>query len=141
MANVIPNSLKQKLFQNSIDFENDTIRVALLDNNHSNDVDNQEFFADVNANEVSGTGYSAGGQALSNVSTSQDNTDDEGVFDADNVTWGNSTISAYYAVIYKDTGNASTSPIIGIIDFGGEKSSDNGDFTIDWDTEGIVNAN
>ena len=139
MADVVPNGLKQTLLQGGIDGDNDSFKLALLDSNHSNNIDSQEFWGDVNGNEVSGSGYSAGGQAISNTGTSQDDTDDEGVFDGDDVTWSNSTITASYAVVYKDTGSASTSNIVCIFDFGGSKSSDNGDFTVSFGSEGILN--
>lgn len=124
-----------------IDLDTDTIKVMLLTNSHTQDQDNHEFIDDVSANEVSGTGYSAGGATLANKAVTQDNTDNEGVFDADDVTWGSSSITARYAAIYKDTGTPGTSPIIAIIDFGSDKTSSSGNFTISWNAEGILNLN
>ncbi|RJQ67327.1 MAG: hypothetical protein C4519_24330 [Desulfobacteraceae bacterium] len=138
---MIPNSLKKKLFDGDIDLSADTIKVMLLDSNHVDDQDAQEFIDDVSANEVSGDGYTAGGATLANKAVTQDNTDNEGVFDADDVTWADSTITARYAVVYKDTGTPSTSPIIQIIDFGEDKVSSAGPFTITWNAEGILNLN
>lgn len=122
-----------------IDLDTDTIKVMLLNNSHSQDQDNHEFIDDVSANEVSGTGYTAGGATLANKSVTQDNTDNEGVFDADDVSWSSSTITAYYAAIYKDTGTPGTSPIIAILDFGGAKTSSGGTFSIQWNAEGVLN--
>lgn len=141
MADILPNSFFKHIMNGGIDLDTDTIKVMLLTNSHSNNIDTQEYIDDVSANEVSGTGYSAGGQALANKAVTQDNTDDEGVFDADDLTWSSSSITARYAVVYKDTGTPSTSPIVCIIDFGADKTSDNGDFTIQWNAEGILNAN
>ena len=124
-----------------IDLDTDTIKVMLLTSTHANNADTQEFIDDVSANEVSGTGYTAGGATLANKAVTQDNTDDEGVFDADDVSWAASTITARYAVIYKDTGTPATSPIIAIIDFGEDKVSSAGAFTITWAAEGILNLN
>ena len=138
MANVIYNSFKQKIMGNSIDLENDTIKVALVTASYTPDQDNHESFADI-TNEVSGTGYTAGGATLSNVSVTKDNTDNEGVFDADDVTWSNSTITARGAVVYKDSGTPATSWLICYIDFGSDYSSVAGDFKIAWNSEGIVN--
>lgn len=140
MADVIFNSFKQKIMNGSIDLDTDTIKVALVTSSYTPNQDSHDNFDDV-TNEVSGTGYSAGGAALSNKAVTADNTDNEGVFDADDVTWGSSTITARGAVIYKDTGTPSTSPLIAYIDFGSDKASSNGNFTIQWAAEGILNLN
>lgn len=124
----------------SIDLDTDTIKVALVTSSYTPDQDAHDFFDDV-TNEVSGTGYSAGGASLANKAVTADNTDNEGVFDADDVTWSTSTITARGAVIYKSTGTASTSPLICYIDFGADKSSSAGNFTLQWDSEGILNLN
>jgi hypothetical protein len=141
MSSIIPNATKKNLMNGGIDLDTDTIKVMLLTSTHSNNADTQEFIDDVSANEVSGAGYNAGGATLANKTVTQDNTDDEGVFDADDVSWAASSITARYAVIYKDTGTASTSPIIAIIDFGEDKVSSSGTFTITWAAEGILNLN
>lgn len=133
------NTYKQKLMQGTFDHVNDTTKLMLLDSNHSTDIDAQVFIDDVSANEVSGTGYTAGGQTIANPAVTVDDTDDEGVFDGDDVTWSNSTITAQFGAIYKDTGTPSTSPIIGILDFGSDKTSTEGTFTVSFNDEGIVN--
>src|SRR5262245_18476264 len=93
-------------------------------------------------NEVSGTGYTAGGAASANKTVSADNTDDEGVFDADDLTWASSTITARGAVLYKSRGGAaSADELLLSFDFGSDKISSNGNFTIQWDAEGILNLN
>jgi hypothetical protein len=124
----------------SIDLDTDTIKVALVTSSYVPDQDAHDFFDDV-TNEVTGTGYTAGGASLANKAVTADNTDNEGVFDADDVTWSTSTITARGAVIYKSTGTASTSPLIAYIDFGADKSSSAGDFKIQWNSEGILNLN
>lgn len=138
MANVIYNSFKKNIMNGSIDLDTDTIKVMLVTSSYTPNQDTHEFKSDV-TNEVTGTGYTAGGATLSNKSVTQDNTDDEGVFDADDVTWSNSTITARGAVLYKSTGNDATSPLICYFDFGENKSSSNGDFSIQWNSEGIIN--
>lgn len=141
MADTIQNTVKKKFLDGDIDLANDTIKVMLLTSSHTQNPDTHEFIDDVSANEVSGTGYTAGGATLGTKSVTVDDTDDEGVFDAQDVTWSSSTITARYAVIYKDTGTPSTSPIIAILDFSTDQSSSSGDFTISWNAEGILNLN
>lgn len=138
MANVIYNSFKAKIMDGSIDLNTDTIKVALVTSSYTPDQDAHDFFDDV-TNEVSGSGYTAGGATLANLAVTADNTDNEGVFDADDVTWSSSTITARGAVIYKSTGTASSSPLICYIDFGEDKVSSAGNFTITWNAEGIIN--
>lgn len=140
MADVIFNSFKKKIMDGSIDLDTDTIKVALVTSSYTPDQDAHDFFDDV-TNEVSGTGYTAGGASLANKAVTADNTDNEGVFDADDVTWSSSSITARAAVLYKSTGTASTSPLICYIDFGADKVSSSGNFTIQWNAEGILNLN
>lgn len=140
MADVIYNSFKKKIMDGSIDLDTDTIKVALVTSTYTPDQDVHDFFDDI-TNEVSGTGYTAGGASLANKAVTADNTDNEGVFDADDVSWTTATITARAAIVYKSTGTASTSPLICYIDFGSDKVSTAGTFTISWNAEGILNLN
>jgi hypothetical protein len=129
--------LASKLLAGDIDFENDTIKIMMTTSSYSPNQDTHEFKDDV-TNEVSGTAYSSGGATLSNKSVGYTGGTNVTKVDADDVTWSSSTIAnARIAVIYKDTGNAATSPLIGYTDFGADKSTDNGDFTITFDADGI----
>lgn len=122
-----------------VDLDGDTIKLALTSSSYTPDQDAHDFFDDV-TNEVSASGtYSAGGATLS-VTLSQDNTDNEGVFDATDVSFTSATITARYAVIYKSTGVSSTSPLVCLIDFGSNVSSTSGTFTITFASEGILNV-
>lgn len=139
MANAIYNSFKRDIMNGGIDLDTDTIKVALVTSTYTPNIDTHDNFDDI-TNEVTGTGYTAGGATLS-VTVSADTTDDEGVFDATDVTWSSSTITARGAVIYKSTGTASTSKLICYIDFGEDKVSSAGNFVITWAAEGIINLN
>lgn len=140
MADVIYNSFKRDIMNGSIDLDTDTIKVALVTSSYTPDQDAHDKFDDI-TNEVSGTGYTAGGATLANKAVTADNTDNEGVFDADDVSWTTSTITARGAVIYKSTGTASTSNLICYIDFGSDKVSSASTFSIAWAAEGILNLN
>jgi hypothetical protein len=141
MATVIYNSFKKKIMDGSIDLDTDTIKVALTTSSYTADQDAHDFFDDI-TNEVAASGtYAAGGGTLANKAVTQDNTDNEGVFDADDVSFTTATITARYAIIYKSTGTAATSPLIAAIDFGTDKTSTGGTFTITWAAEGILNLN
>lgn len=143
MASGIYNNYKARALGlgTMIDLDGDTIKLALLTSSYTPDFDAHDFFDDVSANEVAASGsYSAGGGTLS-VTLSQDNTDNEGVFDATDVAFTTATITARYAVIYKSTGVSSTSPLVCLIDFGSDQSSSAGTFTITFAAEGILNLN
>ena len=87
-------------------------------------------------NETSGTGYSAGGAALTNIDPTSSGT--TGFTDFDDLTFSSSTITANGALIYNDT--ASGDPAVCSLAFGGDKTSTSGDFTIQFPTADASNA-
>ena len=122
-----------------IDWDTDTIKVALLTNAYTPDQDAHNYLDDVVTHEVSGTGYTAGGNTLANKTNTYNSGTNVIVLDADDTTWSSSTITARYAVIYDATpATNATRPLIGYVDFGSDQSSSNGNFTITWDATGIV---
>lgn len=137
MASKCFGQFPNKAMSSEIDWENDTIKVVLVTSSFTPDQDTMDYFDDI-TNEVSGTGYTAGGAILTNAVLSYDDVTNINKLDGDNVVWTSSTITARYAIVYKDTGTPSTSPLIGYIDFGEDASSNNGDFTINWASSGIV---
>ena len=138
MADVIYNAFKKKIADGSIDLDTDTIKVMLVTSAYTPDQDVHDFRDDV-TNEVVGTGYTAGGATLANKTMTQDNTNNRGVFDADDTTWSSSTITARGAVLYKSRGGAaSADELICYIDFGSDKSSSASTFTIQWHADGIL---
>jgi len=78
---------------------------------------------------ASGTNYTTGGNALTNVAISVDGT--TAIFDADNVTFANATISAQAALLYN---NSNANAAIAVLDFGGVKTSTNGTFELQFPT-------
>lgn len=137
MANAKYNSFKVALAQNDVDLVTDTINVMLVTSAYTPNIDTHQYRADV-TNEVVGSGYTSGGQALAGKAVTQDNTNDRAVFDANDVTWSSSTITARGAILYKDTGNSATDQLIAYFDFGSDESSSNGDFVIQWNANGIL---
>jgi hypothetical protein len=136
------NSYKAKLLNGGgIDLDTDTIKVALCTSTYTPSIDNHDMFDDV-TNEVSATGYTAGGATLT-LTVTQNNANDMAVVTASaSTTWTGSSITARYAVIYKVGAGASTSPLICYIDFVTDRKSDGDNFIIDWDdtaTGGIFN--
>ena len=141
MASLVYNNYKARMLGlgTMVDLDGDTIKLSLHTSSYT-PADANDFYDDV-TNEVGASGtYSAGGATLS-VTLSQDDTDDEGVFDATDVSFTSATITARGAVIYKSAGTASTSPLVCYIDFGSNQTSTAGTFTISFAAEGIINVN
>jgi len=138
MASKLYGNFLLKALNKEVDFDSDTIKVALLTSSYTPDQDAHDYFNDVSTYEVSGTGYTAGGATLASKTATYDSSTNVIVLDAADVTWSSSTITARYAVVYDSTGTASTSALIGYVDFGSDQSSTNGNFTITWDSTGIV---
>lgn len=120
-----------------VNWGSDTIKVALATATYTPDQDAHDFFNDV-TNEVTGTGYTAGGATLASKTSTYTSGTNTQSLDAADVTWSASTISARWAIIYKSTGTASTSALIGYVDLDGTISSTAGNFTLTWDTAGIL---
>lgn len=96
-----------------------------------------DFFDDV-TNEISGTGYSAGGVTLANKAASYTGGTNVVALDADDAQWTTASFTARYAVIYKSTGTSSTSPLLGYVDFGADQTVSSGTFTIQWASDGVL---
>jgi len=115
----------------------DTFKLALYT---SSATINANTAAYTTTNEVVGPGYTAGGGTLINLGVSQTNTSistGTGLTDFEDLTFANSTITARGAMIYNVTpsangvdGNPLTNPAVCVLDFGSDKISTNGDFTI-----------
>lgn len=125
-----------KALNKEVDWDTDTIKVMLCTSSYTPDQDTHIYKSSV-TNEVTGTGYTAGGATLANKTITYAGSTNTIKLDADDVVWASSTITARYAVIYDDTGTDSTSVLLGYIDFGEDKTSSAGDFKITWDSAGI----
>jgi hypothetical protein len=88
------------------------------------------------SNEVSGTGYTAKGEALTRVDPSNSGT--TALTDFSDLTFGSSSITARGCLIFNDS--ASGDPAVCALDFGGDKTSSSGDFTVQFPTADASNA-
>ena len=96
-----------------------------------------EDFADL-TNEVTGTNYTADGNALASVTVVESG--GTTTVDAADTTWSQSGAgfsNARTAVLYHDSGVDATSNLQAYIDFGGDKGNVTGDLTIQWNASGI----
>ena len=134
-------------FRPSADTGADIFKLALYSSSASLDANTTAYSA---SNEVSGTNYSAGGQALTNTGVTATNINANtgtGFCDFSDETFANVTITARGALIYNSTPSANsnanttlTNAAVCVLDFGADKTSTDGDFTIIFPTNDASNA-
>lgn len=90
-------------------------------------------------NEVTGTGYAAGGTAVTATVSAVDATNNRVSITFSNPSWSASTITALAASVYLNSGSATTDKLVSMIDFGGSVSSTNGTFTVTISTPLYIN--
>jgi hypothetical protein len=129
-GNFMCTSFKKELMEAKHNFllsGGDTFKLAMYDNNASFTAATTAYTA---TNEVSGTGYSAGGGTLTRIDPSSSGTTAFTSFS--DLTFSTATVTARGALIYNDT--ASGDPTVIVLDFGADKTSTAGDFTIQFPT-------
>ena len=125
--------LKLVFTTHPVNLTSDTVKVALLSSSYTPDQDAHTTFNDVATYEISGEGYTTGGIELTNKQVQYDPDNNQVVFTANSASWTNATFTARYAVIYVDKGTQATDkPLIAYVDFQGEKSCENSEFTLEW---------
>lgn len=124
----------------AIDLNSDTIRCALFTDAIAGsfvfDSNIGYGTAPWNANEVVGTGYTAGGVALATPTVGI--TSGVVAFDAGDAQWTTATITARGALVYDDTLAAGSKYGIVAVNFGSDFSSTAGTFTVTWNAAGIL---
>lgn len=119
-----------------IDWGSDTIKVSLHTSSYTPSQTAHDYQDDLTNEVANGNGYTTGGATL--ASKTEAFTGQVKKFDAADVEWTASTITARYAVVYDASpGSAATNPLICYIDFGADVVSSGGTFTITWDADGI----
>ena len=139
IAQTMCTSFKVALFSGEMDFSSDTsqtFKIAL----YTSDADlGAGTIAYSTSNEVSGAGYTAGGETLT-IATNATSTDTTAFIDFADVTWSNSSITARGALIYRSSGSGN--PAIAVLDFGADKQSDSSSptFKVEFPTGNATNA-
>lgn len=134
MASMILNSALHDEATGAIDYDTDSFKVMLLTNAATPDKDTWTKRSDV-TNEVTGTGYTAGGAAVTVTVGAVDTTNDRVDITLGGKTWTTATITARYAVYYKARGGASSADeLVAVIDFGSDKTSTAADFALSAST-------
>ena len=128
-------SFKQELLTGTHNFTNgtgDTFKIALFTSSATLGAATTAYST---SNETSGTGYTAGGNTLTNVTPTTSGT--TAFTDFADTTWSTATITARGALIYNST---DSDKAVVVLDFGSDKTSTAGDFTIQFPTADASNA-
>jgi hypothetical protein len=128
MASLIYNSAVDDLARNAIDFDTDTFKIMLVTSSYTPNKDTHDRRDDV-TNEITGTGYTAGGVTLV-CTVTKDTANDKVTIAFSSPSWPSTSIMARGAVIYKSTGTASADPLVAYIDFVNDVASNGGTFSI-----------
>ncbi len=139
-GNFMCSSFKQELLEGGHNFKNSgghTFKLAMYTNSASF---NAATTAYTTSNEVSGSGYSAGGGTLTRVDPSLSGT--TALTDFADLTFTSATVTARGALIYNTTtaGGSGTTDTVVVLDFGSDKTSTAGDFTIQFPAADASNA-
>jgi len=116
------SSFKSEILGGVHDLDTDTIKIALYTSSATLDATTTAYSA---TNEVSGTGYTAGGNTLTGAVISLDGT--TAIVDFADTTWASASITARGALIYN---SSKADRAIAVLDFGADKTSTDGDFTV-----------
>ena len=126
ITSTLTTSFKKELLEATHNFKatgGNTFKLALYTSSATMGATTTAY---TTTNEVSGTNYTAAGAALTNVAPTSGGT--TGFTDFSDLTFGTATVTARGCLIYNDS--ASGDPSVATIDFGGDKTSTAGDFTI-----------
>jgi hypothetical protein len=138
MASLIYNSAIDDMARGAIDFDTDSFKVLLVTSTYTPDKDTHLKRSSV-TNEVSGTGYTAGGVA-SVCTVTKDTATDKVTLSFAAVSWSTATITARGAVYYKSRGGASSADeLVAYVDFGGDVASTGATFSLGSSTITLQN--
>lgn len=129
------DSFKTNVLNGSFDLTNDTIRVILV-TGHTPDYQNHASYAQVSADETSGTGYTAGGEALTSLAVTKGAS--YGQFDAADVTWTSLDVSGggqpSHAIMYDDSHAGDWLMAAWEV----TTLTNGGNYTLQWNANGII---
>jgi len=140
ITSALCTSFKKELLERKHDFNvtsGHTFKLALFTSAASLDSSTTNY---TTSNEVVGTGYTAGGVTLTNIDPTTSGT--TAFIDFADATFPSATITAAGAVIYNTTtdGGSGTTNAVAVISFGGDKTSTNGDFVVQFPVADASNA-
>jgi len=136
ISQAMATSFKVQILDGDFDFSSGTAQVFKIALFTSAATLGAATTAYATTNEVSGAGYTAGGNTLT-ISANPASSGTTAFLDFADTTWSSATITARGALIYQSGG---TNPAIAVLDFGSDKTSTAGDFTIVFPAADSSNA-
>lgn len=133
--------LTRALSLGELNFSTASLKVLLVSSIPSEaNLDAWAHRSDV-TNEITGTGYSAGGIAQAYTLDALDTTNNRQSITLTNITngWTTATFSAVGAIVYLSTGVAANDVLIGFVDFGGTVSCTAGNYSINYTSPLYIN--
>lgn len=131
MASLVYNSMIEDLCKGDLDFDLTGFKVMLVGAGYTASKTHARQSAVTN--EVTGTGYTAGGQGTT-VTIAKDNAQNQVNLAFSNVAWSNATITARGAVIYFNKGGGAPvpadNPLVAYVDFNQDIASTNASFAV-----------
>jgi len=129
MASLVYNSCIRDAVVGNIDFDTDTFKMLLVTSTYTASKSHAKR-SDITS-EVTGTGYTAGGNACAVTVAATDNVNNDVEISFTVTSWTSATITARAGVIYKSRGGASSADeLVGYVDFTSDVSSTNGTFAV-----------
>lgn len=133
ISSAVCTSFKEEVLGGVHDLDTDVLKIALYTSSASLDATTTIYSS---VNEVSnGNGYTTGGETLAGATIDSSGT--TAFVDFTDVTWSNATITAAGALIYN---SSQGDKAIAVLSFGGDKTSTDGDFTVQFPTADASNA-
>ena len=133
ITSAVCTSFKEELLGGIHDLDTDVLKIALFTSSASLDATTTVYSS---VNEVAnGNGYTTGGETLAGATITSSGT--TAFVDFTDVTWSNATITAAGALIYN---SSQSDKAIAVLSFGGDKTSTDGDFTVQFPTADASDA-
>lgn len=130
----VHNQFKKQLMLKTLDLDSDTFKMAMYTASYTWSTDGTDVAYSA-TNEIAATGYTAGGQALTGLAVTQDDTNDWAKWDANDVTWTSLAAAApRHALLYDDT----TAVKYVLIHWELATDSNGGNYTLQFNTNGIM---
>jgi hypothetical protein len=126
------SSFKQQILLAEHDMDTDTFKIALYTSAATIDASTTVY---TTSNEVTGTGYTAGGNTLTGATVTLTGT--TAFVDFSDTSWSTATITARGALIYN---SSKSDKAVAVLDFGSDKTSTGGTFTIQFPVNDATNA-
>lgn len=140
MASFIYDEAQKLFLSGALNLADNNIKVMLVSGSYTPSASSHSVTGNIGSNEIVDSlgSYTRGGKLLTSKTLSVS----AGVatFDAADVSWTTSSITASGAVVYQSGATPATSYLIQYVDFGGNQTSSNGTFQIVWNSSGILNV-